>query len=74
MATSTGDDIINRTVTLTASGVHKTNTTVFGNQQRSVEITGLMKQAQYDVMVTVCTDTCCHETKPVTLSESIVCM
>ena len=73
MATSTGDDIINRTVTLTASSVNKSNTFMFSNQ-RSVEITGLMKQARYDVTVTVCTDTCCHETKPVTLSESIVCM
>ena len=46
---------------------------MFANES-SVKIFDLMKQARYDVMVTVCSDTCCHETKPVTLSKGTSCM
>ena len=66
-------DIVNQTVTATTGDANSINATVFSNEQ-SVEITGLVKQARYEVTVTVCTNTCCHETKPVTLSESTGCM
>ena len=56
-------------MTASTRGVLQSTVTVFSNE-RSVKITGLVKQAQYDVTVTVCTDTCCQETKPVTLSKT----
>ena len=59
-------------MTVTAGGVVTVTKASGGNA--SVEITGLMKQARYYVVVTMCTDICCRETKPVILSELINCV
>ena len=69
-ATTSGDDIVNRTVTATTRGANTTTASVLNIKDTTAKITGLMKQARYEVTVIVCTDTCCQETKPVTLSES----
>ena len=55
----------------TTRGVLRSAVTVLSNE-KSVEITGLIKQARYDVTVIVCTKTCCYETKPVTLSKTML--
>ena len=59
-------------MTVTASGV-LINVSETGNTG-SVEITGLIKQSRYYVVVTMCNDRCCQETKAVTLSESMDCI